>query len=124
MMDKKGQRGQAIVTLILIMVIAIAVITAIIIVSANSIASGSSMEQGTVAFYAAESGAENAIIRKLRNPSYTGETLSVDGATVTIVVNGDTITSVAQYRNAIRKIEVQTTYSNNVLSVASWKEIK
>ena len=124
MKNDNKQKGQAIVTLMFVMVIALTVITAVVIVAANNIASGSSLEQGTVAYYAAEAGAENAIIRKLRDPSYSGETLSVDGASVTISVNGDTITSVAQYSNAVRKIEVQTTYNNNVLSVTSWKEIK
>lgn len=121
---KVNQKGQAIVTLLFIMVIAISIITAVVIVAANNLASGSSLEQGTVAYYSAEAGAENAVIRLLRDPSYTGETLNIDGATVTIQVSGNTITSAAEYGNSIRKIEVQTMYNNNVLSVISWKEIE
>ena len=124
MRSKKNQKGQAIVTLLFIMVIAVSIITAVVIVAANNIASGSRFEQGTVAYYAAETGVHNALLRILRNPSYTGETLAVDGATVTIQVVGDTITSVAEYGNSIRKIEAQTMYNNNVLSVISWKEIE
>lgn len=123
MKNIKRQKGQAIVTLLFVMVIAVAVITATVIVTANSVNSGSSFERGTIAYYAAESGANNALLRILRNPSYAGETLEVDGANVEIVVAGNTITSVAQYGNSIRKIEVQTVYNENVLSVASWKEI-
>ena len=118
------QAGQAIVTLLFIMVISVAIITSVVIVAANNIASGSSLEQGTVAYYAAETGAQNALIRKLRNPSYAGETLMVDGATVVIQVNGNTIDSVAEYGNSVRKIEVETLYNNNVLSVVSWTEIE
>ena len=124
MKNKNRQKGQAIVTLMFVMVIALTVITAVVIVAANNIASGSSLEQGTIAYYAAEAGAENAVIRRLRDPGYAGESLSVDGASVTITVNGDTITSEARYSNAVRKIEVQTSYNNNKLSVSSWKEIK
>jgi hypothetical protein len=121
---RNNQEGQALVTLIFIMVISIAVITAVVIVAANNIASGSRFEQGTVAYYAAETGAQNALLRKLRNPSYNGEVLTVNGATVTIQVVGDNIVSTAEYGKSIRKIEVITTYSNNILSVASWKEIE
>lgn len=123
MKNKINQTGQAIVTLLFIMVIAVAIITAVVIVAANNIASGSRLEQATVAYYAAETGVHNALLRILRNPSYTGETLSVDGATVTVQVVGDTITSVGSYGNSVRKIEAQTMYNNNILTVISWKEI-
>jgi type II secretory pathway component PulK len=122
---KENQKGQAIITLLFIMVISVAIITSVVIVAANNIASGSAMEQATVAYYAAEAGAHNAILRSLRDPSYTGETLDIDDASVTIQVNGNVITSVASFANSIRKIEVQTMYnSNNVLSVESWREIQ
>lgn len=123
MKNKNSQKGQAIVTLLFIMVVSISVITAVVIVTANSVASGSSLEQGTVAFYAAETGAQNGLLRLLRNPSYSGETLVVDDATVTITVSGNVITSIAEYGNSIRKIEVQTMYNNNELTVDSWREI-
>lgn len=123
MKNKTRQKGQAVVTLLFFMVISMSIITAIVIVVVNSAASGSNVEQGTVAYYSAETGAENALLRLVRDPSYTGETMNVNGATVTIQVSGSTITSTAQYANSIRKVQVQTLYNNNVLSVTSWKEI-
>jgi len=120
----RNEKGQAIVTLLFVMVTAVAVITAVVIVAANNIASGSSFERGTVAYYAAESGVNNALLMILRNPSYAGEVLQVNGASVNIIVAGNTITSVAEYGNSIRKIEAQTVYNENVLNVESWKEIK
>jgi type II secretory pathway component PulK len=125
MRKKKYQKGQAIITLLFIMVISVAIITSVVIVAANNIASGSALERTTVAYYAAEAGVQNAILRSLRDPNYAGETLAVDGATVTIQVNGNVITSAATYANSIRKIEVQTMYNSfNVLTITSWKEIK
>jgi hypothetical protein len=119
-----NQKGQAIVTLLFIMVISVSIITSVVIVASNNLASGSNLEQGTVAYYAAEAGAENALIRLIRDSGYNGEILAVDGATVTIQVTGNTITSIAEYGNSIRKVEVQTLYNNNVRSVVSWKEIQ
>lgn len=119
----KNQKGQTIVTLLFFMVISISVISAVVVVVVNTVISGGNFEQGTVAYYAAEAGAENALLRILRNPSYSGETLTIDGATVTIQVIGNTITSVAEYGNSIRKVEVQTVYNNNMLEVSTWKEI-
>lgn len=117
------QAGQAIVMLLFFMVISITVITAVVIVVGNSISSGSYFERGTVAYYSAETGIENALLRLLRDPTYTGETMDIAGAQVTIVVDSGTITSTAFYANTERKIQVETIYDNNVLEVVSWREI-
>lgn len=119
----KDQKGQALVMLLFFMVVSITVITAVVIVVANSITTGSYFERGSVAYYSAEAGIENALLRLLRDPDYTGETLEVDGAEVTIVVDGGIITSTAEYANTVRKIQVETIYDNNVLEVATWREI-
>ena len=118
-----AQTGQAMVTLLFIMVISISVITAVIVVTANNLASGGSLERGTIAYYAAESGVENALLRMLRDPGYTGESLTINDSMVTIQVSGSTITSIAEYGNTIRKIEAETAYNNNILTVISWREI-
>ena len=124
MRNKENQKGQTVVTLLFLMVISISIISAIVVVVYNTVVAGGNFEQGTIAYYAAEAGAENGLIRLLRYPAYTGETLSVDGATVTVqVLGGDTIISVAEYGNSIRKVEVQTVYNNNTREVLSWREI-
>ena len=123
MKNKLNQKGQAVVTLLFFMVIGISIVTAVVVVVLNTAVSGSNFEQGTVAYYSAETGAENALIRLIRDPSYGGETMVVDGATVTVQVSGNTINSTAEYGKSIRRIEVQTVYNNNVLSVLSWREI-
>ena len=117
------QSGQTLVTLLFFMIISISITSAVIIVVFNTIVSGGNFEQGTKAYYAAETGIENALLRLLRDPNYTGETLSLNGVTVNVSVNGDVITSVAEYGNSIRKIEVETVYNNNIREVLTWKEI-
>jgi len=122
MIHKENQKGQSLITILFFMLISITIITAISSIILNSTSSGSSIEQGSVAYYSAESGVQNAILRLLRDPNYTGETMSINDGTVTIVVSGGLITSTAHVANSIRKIQVQTGYTNNVLTISSWKE--
>ena len=118
-----GQAGYTVVTLLFFMAISLVVITGIVIIVLNNVLSASSFEQGTSAYYAAETGAENALIRLLRDPNYSGETLPIDGASVAIEVGNGMVTSTATIDNSVRKIQLNYVYNNNVLTVVSWKEI-
>jgi hypothetical protein len=119
----RSQKGNALITLLFFMAISLAIITGVVVVVLNNAISTSSVDQGTTAYYMAETGAENALLRLIRDPSYTGETMSIDGGSVVIVVNSGTITSAATFSNTIRKVQVQTSNTNNQLTVTSWKEI-
>src|SRR4051794_27624872 len=78
------QNGQALITLLFFAIIALTVTSAsTIMVLANSL-SGTKFQQGSVAYEIAQSGVENAILRLLRDPTYTGETMSVGSGTVVI----------------------------------------
>lgn len=127
-MKKMNQKGQALISLLFIVLIGFTVITmAVILLYVNS-QSASITEQGTYAYNIAESGAEEGLLRMLRNPSYTGtqigQPLSVSSGSADIVVNNGTITSTGKYNNAVRKVQVQTVYNNGVLTITSWKEIQ
>lgn len=121
-----NESGQTLITLLFFMMISITVIsTAVILIIVNS-RSTTKMEQGTIAYAVASGGAENAILRLLRDPNYTGEVLSVGEGTATITVTGTdpkTITSTGQSGNYLKRIEVVVGYTNNILSVSSWREI-
>jgi len=117
-------KGQALVTLLFFMVIAISVITASSVILFTNVTAGSTTEQGAIVLSGAESGAENALLRLLRNPAYSGEALLVGNVNVNIGVTNGTIIATASANNVIRKIQVQTVYNGNVLSVSSWKEIQ
>ncbi|MBI3380276.1 hypothetical protein HY029_05990 [Candidatus Gottesmanbacteria bacterium] len=121
-----SNHGQALVTLLFFMIIAITVTSgAVVIILSNSV-SASKFDQGNSAYYIAESGVENALIRLLRNPNYTGETLPIDTGNATIQISGSnpiTITSVGTLNNLSRTIQVTVDYTNNILTVQSWKEI-
>ncbi len=118
-----SQKGHALITLLFFMVISLTIVTGVTIVVLNNASATSEAEQGTIAYYAAETGAENALLRLVRNPNYAGETLNIDGGSVVIQVNKGTIISTATISRAVRKIQVETTNINNQISVTSWKEI-
>ncbi len=125
--NKSNNTGQALVTLIFFTVIAIMIATASIsIITGSSTATGS-IEQEETSYYTAESGVENAILRLLRDPNYTGETLSINNGTATITVTGSnpyTITSIGSLGVIKRTVQVVVSYNNNILSITSWKTIE
>lgn len=118
-----SQAGYVVVILLFFMTISMAIVTGIVIVVLNNATATGSLEQGTVSYYTAETGAENALLRLLRDPTYTGETLPIDGGSVVIQVNNGIVTSTATVANSVRKIQLNYVYNNNVLTITSWKEI-
>lgn len=126
MKKNRAKSGQTLVLLLVLMAIAIIVVSAGVIVTIVNSTSSGKLDSGNMAWDVAESGVENALMRLLRDPAYVGETLPVGSGTATITVtDGGTplITSVGKLGNFTRTIQVSTSYTNNVLSISSWKEI-
>lgn len=126
---KKSQfykKGQTLVTLLVFSVVAMTVATAAVAIMIN-VSQGTNRVEGTItATQVAESGAENALLRLLRNPSYTGETLPVGDGNAVIAVTGTstkTITSTGTLDNHTKTIQVTVTFTNGIMSVSSWREI-
>ncbi len=117
------QGGQIFITLLFFVIIGVTIISAEAIVLFTNILSASSTEQGINAYYVAESGAEEALLRLLRNPNYTGGTITVGSGNAVVQISNGTITSTGTYASNIKKIQVQTVNSNGIVSIVSWKEI-
>lgn len=113
-------------TVIFIAVIGMFIATGAIFAVANALESSSSEELGALAFQAAESGIENSVLRLMRDPSYTGETMEIDEAsTATVSVTTDTgitIQSIGTAGVVSKKIIARAHYDNLVLIVDSWGE--
>ena len=120
------QRGQALITLLFFVLISLTITSAaIIIIIINSI-SVSRFQEGTLAYYLAESGVENALLRLLRDPNYTGETLTIGTGTAVITVTGanpKTVVVVSQNGNFKRTVQAQMNYNNGYYTFSNWKEI-
>jgi hypothetical protein len=120
------QKGQTLVLLLLFMVVAIMITTASVAMIVTNIKATDKISQGTTTVDLAESGAENAIIKLLRDPKYSGETRSFGGGQVVITITGTnpkTVISKATINNFTRTIQVTVDMTNNILTMTSWKEI-
>lgn len=121
------QQGQALVTLLFFSLVAITITSAAVIVTITQAKSGNAIGISHETYYLAESGVENALLRLLRDPNYTGEQLVLPNGTISISVSGvnpKVITSQITFGGILRKVQVQVDYTNNVLTVLSWKEIE
>jgi hypothetical protein len=124
-----NRKGQALVTLLFISVIGITIAVAAAVFIFQNIQASTVTEQGVDAYYVAEAGIEEGLLRTIRNASYSGtlpgQPLTVGGGSVVISTgSGGIITAVGTYNNSVRKIQVKTVYNNGILQISSWKEIK
>ncbi|MCX6704388.1 MAG: hypothetical protein NTZ07_02980 [Candidatus Woesebacteria bacterium] len=120
------QSGQTLVLLLVFVMITIAITTAATFIIATNSLSTTNVSQGLATRQMAEAGAEKALLQLLRNPNYKGETFSLDTGTVTASVSGTstlTIDSTATNGNYVKRVEVKVSYSNNVLTPVSWKDL-
>ncbi len=124
-MHKRSQSGQALAALLIFSAVAMVILSATVAAAITSTQQVSSYDRSHEALYIAESGAENALYRLLRDPGYVGETLTVGEGTAVISVTGTdpvTITSVGTVAGFERTIVVTAGYTNYVLSVTAWQE--
>ena len=116
--------GQALVTLLVFIATATIITAAATTVTLINSQTTGKFAQGEVALTIAQAGADNAVLRLLRNPNYSGETdLSIGSGTATITVSGSSVkTIIAEGKdgNFIRKVQVVGTFVNNTFTVSSW----
>ena len=120
-----NRRGYVLVTLLVVMVVAVVISSAGISLIVNNTQSSSRYQQGVTALKITESGMENALLRILRDPAYSGETLLVDGNPVMITTVGTNpiqVTAQGQVGQFTKQIDVTMSYAEGIWTVDSWKE--
>lgn len=122
----KTNKGQALVALLFFVLMGMTIsVAATFIIASNSL-SVTKVGLGVTARQLADTGAENALIKLLRDDTYQGENFSIGEDTVTVKVTGGAtklIESQGMTGNFVRKVEVIVSYTNNILRVTSWKEV-
>lgn len=119
------RHGQALLMLVSFVAVALTVLTAAVINAFINIKAATSTQLSDVAYSVTESGIENALIRVLRDSTYTGETLTVGTGSVQTTVTGanpKTITAVGTAGQFKRTIQVIASDSAGILTVTSWRE--
>lgn len=122
----KNNKGQTLIIFLIYILVAIIVTSAAVAVLLTGAKNTDKVYQGSTAYDLAESGAEVAILKLLRDPSYTGDTLTVGDGTATITITGTNpkiITSKGTLYNFTRSVQVTADTSNDVVTVTSWKQI-
>lgn len=126
------QKGQTVILFLVFMVVAIIVISGAVAVSILNSQSTSKFSLSQEALYVAEAGAEDALMRLVRNPNFdpglSGYSLSVGSSgdsTITVNTNGNirTITSIGESVGIKRKVEVIGQFTNGVFSITGYQEL-
>jgi hypothetical protein len=119
--------GYALITLIVFMSAAMIVVTAAVATIATNMQTTTKLNITEEALAVAESGADNAILRLIRDSAYTGESLPVSNGTATVTVTGTgtrTIVSEGVVSSVHRKVQVVGSYTNTIFTISSWGEIQ
>lgn len=124
----KSNQGQVLVILIVFMAIMSAVTVMAVNLMITNSSSARKLEQGVNLLQIAESGVELSLIKLLRDPlNYTGETFTIDGASVTVNITGGvtkTLVSTGVLDGFTRKVEVLLSDPiDDTMVITSWKEI-
>lgn len=122
----KKQSGQALVILLFYMIIAITLTTTAVAVIISNSMSVTQEEEGNRALEVAEAGAENSLLRLMRNTSYTGEIITLGDGSATSTVSGTmtkTIVSTGTIGGISRVVQVGVSTTNGVMTVTSWQEL-
>lgn len=121
-MKNKNQKGQALISLMFFIIIALFLISAAVVMMISNSQSVQKVEGEEVAARIAEAGAEVGLIKLLRDPAYTGESITLPDGEADISVSGETVRVTATSGDFVKKLVVTTSFVNNVLSVVSWEE--
>ena len=104
---------------VIIALFLISAAVAMMIISATSVGK---LEGEEVVSRIAESAAEDALIKLLRDPSFTSTNVSLPDGTASATLSGDVLTVNAISGKFTKKIIITTSFANAVLSVVSWRE--
>lgn len=123
---KNNSAGSVLVTLLVFTAMALVIAGGAVTVSIINTQSTSVLVSGEETLHVAESGIDNAVLRLLRDDTYTGETLTVGNGTATITVTGTTdktITSVGVIGDYRRTVQAVGSFTGSVFTLSSWAEI-
>lgn len=119
-------RGQAMITLLVFMIIGMTVISVTSeMIMVNSLG-GTKQQMGENAYSVAESGIEDALLRFLRYPGYTGDSFPVGAGIVEVSRTGTgpyVFLSKGTVGNHVRKIQVTVTYEDNLVTILDKREV-
>ncbi len=125
MRQRSGESGQTLVALLIFIMVTMTITLTATAITIINIRGNNSVASGEAALQDAQAGIEDSLIQLERNPSYTGETLSIGSGSATITVSGTgpfTITSIGAFGNYRRTVTATAAYSASILTLTNWSE--
>lgn len=126
-MQTTKKSGQTAIMLLIITLLLITLTTAAVAIAITSSRDTTTFSLGENSLTVAETGAENAMLRLLRDPSYSGDAnLPIGDGNATITVTGGstkTILSQGKIGNMVRTVEVIVNIVSGQLTLISWREL-
>lgn len=122
----KNQQGQALIMVILIGVIAIIAVVSASTLVISELKKNTSTSYGVSQYSIAYGALENAFMRLLRDPNYTGETVALSSSTCYITATaGSTKTVEARCTDGryVRKVGATVTFSAGIMTVSGITEV-
>lgn len=123
------ESGQALIILIFAIALAITILTGVTLAAITLNKNTRLTETAQTAYYGAESGAEYALMKLIRDPSSCGgptDSFPIDSANVTVtyslVGTNCTISVVSNLDTILKKLQVQATISGSKVIPCCWKE--
>jgi hypothetical protein len=120
-------KGQAFIPVLILLVIIITLGTAVLSLSVGGMLISYSSQEGERVLLATEGAIENGLLRNLREPAYTGESLQVGGLPCTIVASGPApivVTAECRSDQACRRLEAEAEIVMGEIVINSLKEIE
>ncbi|HUW21413.1 MAG TPA: hypothetical protein VMW41_01965 [Candidatus Bathyarchaeia archaeon] len=126
-MTIKTTKGQALLPLLIVIVIVLTIGTASIELAISNVVINRYFQEGLTGYFTVEAALENAFLRILRNPGYTGENLQINQASCTIEVSGMSpkiVSARCDTGRQIRKMQAEITYNQGIMTVGNIKEVE
>jgi hypothetical protein len=121
------QKGNILITVLIFTVIGMTITGGIISIALNENTQIVQTNNAQKALSIAQSGGEKALIKLLRDPSYTGGSYNISNGTVTITINNTNnnieITSMGTFNNNSRTIRITSILSENNNTITGWEEV-
>ena len=122
-----NSRGQAILPLLIIIIIVLSLGVTTLELAINEIVIDRYFHDEMTSFYTTEAALENGFLRILRNPSYLGEDLQINGASCRIEVSGgspNVISAGCNNNRQVRKMRGEVSFVGGKMTITNIKEIE
>ena len=120
-------KGQALIPVLIIMLITMILGVGVLHLSIGSLLLNSYWLEGEKVLMATEGALENGLMRILRNPGYSGESLQINEINCTIETSGQApvvMTAECSSLRSKRRLQAEVSFINGEMLVSNYQEVE